>query len=135
LFIVRTASILLPPEKMMPVRGLKAFPSLGEDLAWFGYPGSLDHEPMLCRGTLACFKTKPHCYLINGLAYPGMSGAAVVDRYGWVVGVVSEWWEDRAIAQIPGMLQAAPSAMIRHVLEQTMNAKVLDNRPQHPVAD
>jgi hypothetical protein len=64
-----------------------------------------------------------------------MSGAAVVDRYGWVVGVVSEWWEDRAIAQIPGMLQAAPSAMIRHVLEQTMNAKVLDNRPQHPVAD
>ena len=127
---LRTADNLLPPEEMMPIRGLKTFPSLREDLGWYGYPGSLKHEPMFCRGTLACFRTNPHAYLINGVAYPGMSGGAVADQYGWVVGVVSEWWEDGSLPQIPGMLQAAPSAMIRHVLEDRMEASVTDSRTQ-----
>ncbi|MBN2210503.1 MAG: trypsin-like peptidase domain-containing protein [Sedimentisphaerales bacterium] len=127
---LRTVDNLLCPKDMMPVRGLKTFPSLGENLGWYGYPGSLEHEPMFCRGTLACFKTNPHCYLINGLAYPGMSGGAVVDQYGWVVGVISEWWQDGSLPQIPGMLQAAPSAMIRHVLEDRMKASVIDSRSQ-----
>lgn len=127
---LRTVDDLLPPEDMMPIRGLKTFPSLGEDLGWYGYPGSLKHEPMFCRGTLACFRSNPHAYLINGVAYPGMSGGAVADQYGWVVGVVSEWWEDGSLPQIPGMLQAAPSAMIRHVLEDRMGARVIDLRPQ-----
>ncbi len=129
LLTLRTVDGLVLPEQMMPVRGCKTFPSLGEDLGWFGYPGSLGNEPMFCRGTLACFKTNPHSYLINGVAYPGMSGGAVVDQYGWVVGVVSEWWEDGNLPQIPGMLQAAPSVMIRHVLEDRMGARVMDTRP------
>ena len=124
----RTVDNLLPVEEMMPIRGLKSFPSLGEDLGWYGYPGSLGHEPMFCRGTLACFKTNPHSYLINGVAYPGMSGGAIADQYGWVVGVVSEWWGDGSLPHIPGMLQAAPSAMIRHVLEDRMGARVIDPR-------
>jgi hypothetical protein len=127
---LRTTDKLLPLEDMLPVRGLKTFPSLGENLGWYGYPGSLGQEPMFCRGTLACFKSNPHCYLINGVAYPGMSGAPVADQYGWVVGVVSQWWEDGTLPQIPGMLQAAPSAMIRHVLEDRMLARVVDTRPE-----
>lgn len=125
---LRTVDNLLQPEEMMPVRGLKTFPSLGEDLGWYGYPGSLEHEPMFCRGTLACFRTDPYAYLINGIAYPGMSGGPVSDQYGWVVGVVSEWWGDGSLPHIPGMLQAAPSAMIRHVLEDRMAARVVDTR-------
>jgi len=124
---LRTVDNLLSPEDMMPIRG-KTFPSLGEDLGWYGYPGSLKHEPMFCRGTLPCLKTNPHSYLINGVAYPGMSGGPVSHQYGWVVGVVSEWWEDGNLPQIPGMLQAAPSAMIRHVLEDRMGARVIDTR-------
>ena len=122
---LRTIEDLLPLKQMMPVRGLKTFPALGEDLGWYGYPGSLESTPIFCRGTLACFKSDPHCYLINGIAYPGMSGGAVVDQFGWVIGVVSEWWEDSNLLKIPGMLQAAPSAMIRHVLEDRMGSRVL----------
>lgn len=132
---LRTVDDLLRLEDMMPVRGLKTFPSLGESLGWCGYPGSLEDEPMFCRGTLACFKTDPHSYLINGVAYPGMSGGAVADQYGWVIGVVSRWWEDGSLPQIPGMLQAAPSAMIRHVLEDRMGARVVDTRPQQAAGD
>lgn len=132
---LRTVDDLLRPEDMMPVRGPKTFPSLGESLGWCGYPGVLDDEPMFCRGTLACFKTDPHSYLINGVSYPGMSGGAVADQYGWVIGVVSKWWEDGSLPQIPGMLQAAPSAMIRHVLEDRMVARVVDTRPQQAAGD
>ena len=128
LVFFRTVDDLLPLDEMMPLR-LRTIPSLGESLGWYGYPGSLEHEPMFCRGSIACFKTEPHSYLINGVAYPGMSGGAVADQYGWVVGVVSEWWEDGGLPHIPGMLQAVPSAMIRYVLEDRMGARAMDNRP------
>jgi Trypsin-like peptidase domain len=128
LVFLRSVDDLLHVNEMMPLR-LKTAPSLGENLGWYGYPGSLEHEPMFCRGTLACFKTDQHSYLINGIAYPGMSGGAVADQYGWVVGVVSEWWVDGSLPHIPGMLQAAPSMMIRHVLEDRMWARAIDTRP------
>lgn len=52
-----------------------------------------------------------------------------------VIGVVSKWWEDGSLPQIPGMLQAAPSVMIRHVLEDRMGARVVDTRPQQAAGD
>jgi hypothetical protein len=126
LLFLRTADDLLKPEEMMPVRGLKTFPSLGEDLGWYGHPASLGNEPIFCRGSLACFKTDPHCYLIDGIAYPGMSGGAVADKRGWVIGLISRWWQDAVLPDVPGMVQAAPSAMVRHVLEDRMGATILD---------
>lgn len=124
--IMRTADDVLDVNHMMPVRGLKTFPSLGEDLGWYGYPGSLGYDPLFCRGTLACFKTDPHCYLINGVAYPGMSGGGIADQRGWIVGIVSKWWQDPALREAPGLLQAAPSAMVRHVLEDRLRARVIE---------
>lgn len=131
LICLRTASDVLRPEQMMPVRGLKSFPSLGEDLAWYGHPTTLDKDPAFCRGSLACYKTDPtaNCYLVNGTAYPGMSGAGVADQRGWIVGVVSKWWTDPNLPLAQGMVQVAPSMMIRHVLEDRIGATVLDKLP------
>ena len=123
---IRTRDNVLPIKEMMPIRGLKTFPSLGEDLCWYGYPGSLINDPVFCRGSLACFKTNPHCYLVNGVAYPGMSGGAIADRRGWIVGLVSKWWTDSNLPNAQGMLQVASSAMVRHVLEDRMDTTVIE---------
>ena len=131
LLFIRTVSDVLPPERMLPVRGLKSFPSLGEDLGWYGHPATLNQDPAFCRGSLACYKTDPvaNCYLVNGVAYPGMSGSGVADQRGWIVGVVSKWWTDPNLPAAQGMVQVAPSAMIRHVLEDRLGARVLDELP------
>ncbi|MCH7870446.1 MAG: trypsin-like peptidase domain-containing protein [Planctomycetes bacterium] len=132
LLFIRTASDVLPRERMMPVRGLKSFPSLGDDLGWYGHPASLDHDPTFCRGSLACYKTDPvaNCYLVSGATYPGVSGAGVADQRGWIIGVVSKWWTDPNLPNGQGMVQVAPSTMIRHVLEDRLGAKVLDVLPE-----
>ena len=131
LLFVRTADDVLPPEKMMPVRGMKSFPSLGEDLGWYGHPGSLDNDPMFCRGSLACYRTHPiaNHYQVNGTAYPGMSGSAVSDQRGWIIGLVSKWWTDDSLPEAQGMVQVAPSVMVRHTLEDRLGARILDELP------
>ena len=134
LLFIRTADDVLEPDKMMPVRGMSSFPNLGDDLCWFGHPASLGTDPVFCRGTLACYRNDlaTNYYLVNGPAYPGMSGGAVADIKGHVIGLVSQWWNDPNLDGGQGMLRVAPSVMVRHTLEDRMNARIIDSLPNHP---
>jgi hypothetical protein len=133
LLFIRTNADVLQPEEMMPVRGGNSYPYLGEDLCWYGHPASLGTDPVFSRGTLACYRTDSiaNHYLVNGSAYPGMSGGAVADKKGHVVGLVSKWWADENLENAQGMLRVAPSVMIRQTIEKRLGATVLDTLPDH----
>ncbi len=58
-----------------------------------------------------------------------MSGGAVADQKGHVIGLVSAHWVDDSAPFIPGLLEVAPAAMIRHFFEDRMGATVLSAPP------
>ena len=130
LIFLRLPEMLVAADQMMPVRGFRNHPVLGDDLCWLGHPAGLTRQPVFCRGTLATFQREPLCYLMNGCAYPGMSGGAVADKKGHIVGLVSEYWTSPSAPTTPGLLKVAPSQMVRHVLEDRMGAKILEELPE-----
>ena len=58
-----------------------------------------------------------------------MSGGGVADQRGWLIGVVCAYWRDDNLSDAPGLIQLAPSIMIRHVLEERFKAQILDPSP------
>lgn len=125
LFLVTLDAELLQPESMMPVRGGEQIAALGDEVGWYGFPASLGRTPLFVTGRIAAHAEDPYRYLAAGQAYPGMSGCAVSDTHGHIVGVVSSWWNDPHLPHGPGLVEAIPSQMIRHVLQDRMRASVL----------
>jgi S1-C subfamily serine protease len=75
--------------KPMFYRPTKDIASIGDQVTVVGYPAAYD--ALTIRGEIAGYEpSESGVYIIcHGWAWPGMSGAAVVDTYGRTVGVIS----------------------------------------------